>query len=694
MDSTTVQQTAFDGSVYLGPWINWSHGYVKGATITLTRRDGGLMIAFVALFVGIAGTCLWRITCFALHHILSSETAEDGLYHQRQAILRNAATGTNGLCGLLQLGWFWRGKARRSYRRILPLIGLTVFLVSAFAVAGIFSSQVSTSVGTEVLLTSPGCGYFDLSVDQNLTQLDAAYLPYIVLLKSLSSSYAQECYTDSGKNDIAACEVYVKQNIPFTTSFNASCPFSPEMCADDIPVIQIDSGHINSHEDLGINAAPKDRFTYRQITTCAPVKTDGFTTVLNGSDGSLRSQYEDYQYGPSYLAAPNTYEYTTWYDSSQFEPIPQLQRDDADTLLFLLSPNDVLFLAKVDDPWYSAHQSYNATISGGIAGSEPAWYRDKPVSILGCTTQYQYCNPNVAEATGCTPLTGIFAAKNITNDAGFWGTELQRTAVHNFGYNNWYLSGAINTVVYNLGISALSARATMGGGLQSPLPDNQWQLEVQHWYQILMANLQRMMIEAAVGPADAKLDVWMVKPSTREGRTLCASQKVKSTSYTSFSTLSLILVFVLGGLIIAVSYTLEVLTSFVSRRLRLGLYQRVEWTANETLQLQRLAHEELGAGNWETRTRGVPVTAFGERLAVLDLSWPEHPRLRCGQGEGMGVAGKEKETAVVRSDEISSPTATTVTMTTSQGSERSGSVGGRSGSGSSDDGDAIAPTAE
>lgn len=46
--ASTVQN-----SVYLGIWTNWSKGAVMGATLTLDRAQGNLLIAFTAVFVGI-----------------------------------------------------------------------------------------------------------------------------------------------------------------------------------------------------------------------------------------------------------------------------------------------------------------------------------------------------------------------------------------------------------------------------------------------------------------------------------------------------------------------------------------------------------------------------------------------------------------------------------------------------------------
>jgi hypothetical protein len=55
----------------------------------------------------------------------------------------------------------------------------------------------------------------------------------------------------------------------------------------------------------------------------------------------------------------------------------------------------------------------------------------------------------------------------------------------------------------------------------------------------------------------------------------------------------------------------------------------MEWTVNGTLQLQRLAHEELGYGTWRDCDKEVPIPILGdEELAVLDMADVEHPRLR------------------------------------------------------------------
>src|SRR4051794_20253796 len=96
--------------IHHGPWINWSHGLIQGATITLGERDGGLLTAFIATFVTIVGAGLWKIICYTSHQLRSTPTPQDGLHHQQQVILKNS-TGPAGTAWLfLQQTWCWAGQ--------------------------------------------------------------------------------------------------------------------------------------------------------------------------------------------------------------------------------------------------------------------------------------------------------------------------------------------------------------------------------------------------------------------------------------------------------------------------------------------------------------------------------------------------------------------------------------------------------
>ncbi|GME58127.1 hypothetical protein GTA08_BOTSDO13564 [Neofusicoccum parvum] len=141
--------------------------------------------------------------------------------------------------------------------------------------------------------------------------------------------------------------------------------------------------------------------------------------------------------------------------------------------------------------------------------------------------------------------------------------------------------------------------------------------------------LSEGFLSTAKGISDSKLSSIAQWPWNPESTKLCKNQKIRSTAYVSFSFLGLILIFVLGGLIVVVSFMLEPLANFIHRRCRKAeSYALIEWSTNETLQLQRLAHEELGLGTWSRAMKSVPITEADEVLGLLDLADPDHPRLQ------------------------------------------------------------------
>ena len=90
--------------------------------------------------------------------------------------------------------------------------------------------------------------------------------------------------------------------------------------------------------------------------------------------------------------------------------------------------------------------------------------------------------------------------------------------------------------------------------------------------------------------------------------------------------LGLILIFTIGGLIMLVSACLPSITARVQRSRQ--PFSILEWISNDTLQLQRLAHEAVGAGDWEGACDDYPRTRKMNRLAVLDIADRKHPVLR------------------------------------------------------------------
>lgn len=209
------------------------------------------------------------------------------------------------------------------------------------------------------------------------------------------------------------------------------------------------------------------------------------------------------------------------YDTSSFSPISDLRRPSADITVVFLSANDIEFVEPTDDSWYSAHRPAPQRSSAEGVHNVKTYVRDDPVRVLGCSSQYQYCNPNLAPDESCTPLQGIVPVQTLAKD--LWQTEEQRALFNWSSSAILYEAIGIPEVINQLGVSALTSRHKLAVGRQGLLPNNQWQLEVEHWFTTILAAAQRAMVEVATGPVNPEISS-LRRPQKPEEQRLCQSQ--------------------------------------------------------------------------------------------------------------------------------------------------------------------------
>ena len=291
---------------------------------------------------------------------------------------------------------------------------------------------------------------------------------------------------------------------------DASCIFSTSsLCTTgDSGSAQIDTGLIDSHKHLGINARSKNRVSFRKVVTCAPVNYDGYVSEVpdnttNGYD------FIQYNLGPvgdittgivsnytiSYSShTPNDHiGYTVFSvyatagaSNPPYIPITPLNRTDADESFHYIASNTVEYLTPVYDLVFSANGTYRDndtfTIPGGLY--EP----DQFLNIIGCTDQMQFCNPNTGD---CTPLAGQVAVVSAVYDIGL-NLYQQATA------ERIYLA-ALKSSTYlsvdGLRGGALLAQDKLYNFISPGLPANQWILEIQLWVQTSLAKLQQLIVD-------------------------------------------------------------------------------------------------------------------------------------------------------------------------------------------------------
>lgn len=272
-----------DIPAHIGIWTNWSRGHIVGTTLTLTHRDGALLTAFLAVFITFVGTSFWRIASFILHQFLSSRRSADGLYHQAQAVLRNSANASAGLIRLLEISWAWRSKTARPLYRMIPLLTAIAISIAAFAVASIFSAQISSAMGDEILISSKLCGLpfnGDPSVvDERM--VDTIYRPYNAKQISAYANYVRTCYTNV--SHAQGCNSFIKRQLSRITDRNASCPFERSLCRRQDQNIKLDTGYLNINSELGVNFPAHLQSSIRYTLHCAPLATSDYKQVFNFS---------------------------------------------------------------------------------------------------------------------------------------------------------------------------------------------------------------------------------------------------------------------------------------------------------------------------------------------------------------------------------------------------------------------------
>lgn len=96
-------------------------------------------------------------------------------------------------------------------------------------------------------------------------------------------------------------------------------------------------------------------------------------------------------------------------------------------------------------------------------------------------------------------------------------------------------------------------------------------------------------------------------------------------------------IYVIGALIIATSLLLEHIQAWLYRRRNLKEYAYLEWTANETLQLQRMAYQGLASGHWCHYTDRIPLAEPGDTLANLAGSYPFDVKEKADAERGYSV---------------------------------------------------------
>lgn len=316
-------------------------------------------------------------------------------------------------------------------------------------------------------------------------------------------------------------------------------------------------------------------------------------------------------------------------ESRGWNPIPEFNRTDADVSVFFLSQNAVAYLEPVYDPFFSAHSTYNDASSGQTLARP-----DVSVNAMICTEQYVVCNPSTSS---CTPPGGWYHLSDAVfakNTPGF-NTAQRNTAGR---IVTALAQSDIYTSVAGVGAGALWANNVAAMNISPGLPSNQWQIEVQGWFQTSLAKLQAYMVEyasntAGLGPF-GRIDLQYgnrMNVSDSEGdaalRAQCENQLVRTTGdVTNFSFWGVMIIACISAFLVALDFALGRIMNLLTRYLRFGSAAETARQADGNLHLLRRAlgspDEDGGRNGWMRGRWDVPLLDGDVSLTNLLLDGP------------------------------------------------------------------------
>lgn len=270
-----------DRDVYTGFWVNHDKDNVLGATLTVTNSQASYIIATLAFLLStlLAGS-IWRILVVVVYLSRSSAPAAGTFEHQQWTVMRNSDSSSAAILSLSTaiLSWDKQRPWRIRLTLSLSLLSLAALIFPLAAV--IIPPQVVTKVTDDIIVLSKerSCGFgTELNSEDNLVGRVSSVFARDLEETTTARTYARDWY-DNDQDNGAIFKVklhkgFVVEKLPYTETTSAKCPFAEEFCkTGSNGAIPFDTGLLNSHVHLGIDAPKDERVEYRWKSTCTPIE--------------------------------------------------------------------------------------------------------------------------------------------------------------------------------------------------------------------------------------------------------------------------------------------------------------------------------------------------------------------------------------------------------------------------------------
>jgi len=614
-------------------WEDHTHSGLGAYTVTLPTRHGDFLIAALALIVTLTGEGLWKIIANVLHRVRAKDRDMDVQHLENQVILRNQTIPFDSALEFGKVAWAWRNSRFGSVGKTLSLMIWPLCIMVAFSVASIYSAKVSRPAyeANRILLTSSECGLVmpSLLSQQSVMGRLETQEKYIQDMRQ-SRAYAEACY--HGESGPAACDAFAALRLPFEVDEQAECPFGQRCLLGSSGAVRYDTGRLDSHTYLGINANPADRIDFRITSTCSVLDIEDLRTVFTEELTQQQLWNVSRAYlGPVMGISDWTYQHSDMLrmleqpysiqsfhqtdrtpdasdsresSSGTWRPIEELQVGGADLSVHFVAANNVTYTDVVIDPLFAAARQLPY---GGYRA-------DNMFRVLACADQMQVCTQN---GDACSPMQGLsILERDLAASEGFSPIQ-EATAVRiavAFQQSSSYF------VVASTPQSALKASDLLISMAQDSraLPADQWIRETTGWFETGLANLQLQI-------AQYPNNFWSTNGSDTSGITppseyprselgdalseLCSRQMGRNTgSYQSFSIAGLLIIGIVAFLVLLTSLAVPSIPSFGSH-----LHKKVAYIADGKLQLLRQVLQARGLDGWERKSLNdeVPVLANG-----------------------------------------------------------------------------------
>lgn len=295
--------------ISIGFWIDEDKPWFSKVLLTIPNTEANFLIAAISfLLASFILPLVWKTLILVLY--ISRYTRPSALTHeleQQRILFRNSRSSANAAIGLTTAFWHWRrrtpGAPWREISQFSALLVLAAICVIVLGICGIYVPSLFASDAADnvtVLAKPRSCGLLKLH-DATAEIAEVSSVASRELDETIfARRYAAQFY---GNDSVAERmqSTFAIPSLPFRTDNSAPCPFDAQMCfTGPGESISFDTGLLDSHKHLGINARKKDRVQYRWKAACAPLKlNETMFNVTEEGGTNTTTKYAEFSLGPN-----------------------------------------------------------------------------------------------------------------------------------------------------------------------------------------------------------------------------------------------------------------------------------------------------------------------------------------------------------------------------------------------------------